>query len=235
MPPVARIFFALALFAVSLLVLNAVLGFFGGDYNATMRRLQESARQMEAVTRAPGSSAEEREAARERLEELVRQSRPARNWTTAHRLLGVAAALVTVLVNSITVTYFIGTARWCREVVETYQLDPELAERSDRLKRRSFPWSAIGILIVIGLVALGALSDPGANVRQSEQWVMPHYLLAIIGILVIGYAFLRQVVAIGANYEVIEQILNDVQRIRSDRGLETAVRGQGLGDGALEE
>lgn len=225
----ARIFFALALFAVSLLTLNAVLGFFGGDYNATMRRLQQAARELETVTRAPGSDAEERAAAREHLEQLVRDSRPARNWTTAHRLLGVAAALVTVLVNSITVTYFIGTARWCREVVDTYDLDPELAERSDRWKRRSFPWSALGILLVIALVALGALSDPGANVRHSEQWVMPHYLLAIVSIVIISYSFLRQVVAIGGNYEVIEQILSDVQQIRSDRGLETAVRGQGSG------
>jgi len=35
-------------------------------------------------------------------------------WGTVHRLTGVLAALVVVLVNSLTVTYFIGTGRWCR-------------------------------------------------------------------------------------------------------------------------
>ena len=42
---------------------------------------------------------------------------------TLHMLLGAAAALMTVLVNSITITYFIGTSRWCKEVCETYQLE----------------------------------------------------------------------------------------------------------------
>ena len=35
-------------------------------------------------------------------------------WGTVHRLSGVFAALSVVLVNSLTVTYFIGTGRWCR-------------------------------------------------------------------------------------------------------------------------
>ena len=47
-------------------------------------------------------------------------------WGTVHRLSGVLAALLVVLVNSMAVTYFIGTGRWCREVVETYGLDPEI-------------------------------------------------------------------------------------------------------------
>ena len=45
-------------------------------------------------------------------------------WATVHRLSGVAAALAVVLVNSIVVTYFVGTSRWCKEVAETYQLAP---------------------------------------------------------------------------------------------------------------
>jgi hypothetical protein len=47
-----------------------------------------------------------------------------------HILLGVLAALVTVLVNSISVTYFIGTSRWCKEVADVYHLDPELPRRT---------------------------------------------------------------------------------------------------------
>ncbi len=61
-------------------------------------------------------------------------------WASVHRLLGVAAALVVVLVNSIVVTYFIGTSRWCKEVVETYGLDAQFIRRSVALKRRTFPW-----------------------------------------------------------------------------------------------
>ena len=87
---------------------------------------------------------------------------------TLHMLLGQAAALVAVLVNSITITYFIGTSRWCKEVCETYRLPAELAERSTRLKRSTFPWALAGILAVIVIVGLGAAADPsGANLAAS--------------------------------------------------------------------
>src|SRR5436305_10372787 len=35
-----------------------------------------------------------------------------------HKMFGLASALCVVLVNSIVVTYFVGTSRWCKEVVE---------------------------------------------------------------------------------------------------------------------
>ena len=83
---------------------------------------------------------------------------------TIHMLLGAGGALVAILVNSITVTYFIGTSRWCKEVCETYRLPPQLAQQSTRLKRSTFPWAVLGILSVIAVVALGAAADPsGAN------------------------------------------------------------------------
>jgi hypothetical protein len=37
-------------------------------------------------------------------------------WATIHRLGGVAAALGVVFVNSLIITYFVGTSRWVREV-----------------------------------------------------------------------------------------------------------------------
>ena len=80
-------------------------------------------------------------------------------WGTVHRLSGVLAALMVVLVNSISVTYFIGTGRWCREVVETYALAPALIERSRRIKRAAFPASLLGMLAVVAIVALGGAAD----------------------------------------------------------------------------
>src|SRR5262249_6363909 len=74
---------------------------------------------------------------------------------TVHRLLGVAAAVVVALVDSIAVTYFIGTSRWCKEVTDAYGLDGGLANESARLKRRNFPWSLISILVVVGVGSLG--------------------------------------------------------------------------------
>src|SRR3972149_7333274 len=56
---------------------------------------------------------------------------------TVQRLTGVAAALAVVFVESVIATYFIGTSRWCKEVTETYRLDPGDVRESNRLKRRA--------------------------------------------------------------------------------------------------
>src|SRR5437868_1009012 len=76
--------------------------------------------------------------------DLNPQARPSvetLRWATYHRLIGVAAALAVVFVECIVVTYFIGTSRWSKEVVDTYQLDAAYIVASNRLKRRTFPWA----------------------------------------------------------------------------------------------
>jgi hypothetical protein len=100
------------------------------------------------------------------LGDLHGQTDPAvLRWGTVHRLSGVLAALVVVLVNSMAVTYFVGTSRWVREVVETYGLDAGLVTRSRRLKRSAFPFAVAGMLAVVGIVALGGAADPATGRR----------------------------------------------------------------------
>ena len=77
-------------------------------------------------------------------------------WATVHRLAGVAAGLAVVLVNSIVVTYFIGTSRWVKEVTETYRLDSQFIARSNALKRRTFPWAMLSMLAIVGVIAWAA-------------------------------------------------------------------------------
>ena len=139
---------------------------------------------------------------------------------TIHRLLGIGAAIVVALVDSIAVTYFIGTSRWCKEVSEAYGLEPELAGKSARLKRRNFPWSLISILVVIGVGALGAAADPATVRPGTESWVIVHLLGALAGFAFIALAFFIQGQRIAANHAVIEEIMAQVRRIREERGLE---------------
>src|SRR5687767_4921414 len=75
------------------------------------------------------------------------------HWATVHRLTGIAAALGVVFVESVVATYFIGTSRWCKEVVETYKLDLAAVRSSTRLKRKTFPWTLGGMLAVVGVIA----------------------------------------------------------------------------------
>ena len=137
-----------------------------------------------------------------------------------HKMFGLASALCVVLVDSIVVTYFVGTSRWCKEVVETYQLDRELLRRSTILKRRTFPWAVCAMLVAVGIGALGAAADPGRPNLGTEVWVYPHLFGAIAGLAFIGYAFFIEAQRIREHHDVITDILTEVKRIRSERGLE---------------
>jgi hypothetical protein len=142
------------------------------------------------------------------------------NWATVHRLTGVAAALAVVFVESIVVTYFIGTSRWCKEVSETYGLDRSAVVASNRLKRRTFPWALGGMLAVVGVIALGAAADPGTGRPNTADWANVHLFGALAGIAFIGWSFVAAWNNVEANHAIIEGIVADVARIRRERGLE---------------
>jgi hypothetical protein len=211
----ARIFLALAIFAVLLLVANLVVGHSLGDLGQSSKRY-EAARAIahEAELSETTSNKDFQEARAEKDRTLAALGAMRRRFHP-HIWLGIVAALVTILVNCISVTYFIGTSRWCREVVEAYGLEPALAHKSRSLKRRSFPFAFLGIMTMLGIISLGAASDPGASLASPAAWVTPHFLAAWIGTLVIAGAFYFQVVAIGENYGVINQILAEANLIRS--------------------
>lgn len=147
-------------------------------------------------------------------------------WGTVHRLSGMFAALVVLLVNSMSVTYFIGTGRWCREVVDAYGLSSELVERSRRLKRRAFPFAVVGMLSVIFIVALGGAADPGGGrvgPGGSRDWVTWHLVGGIGLAFLIAWCFQAQVSTIRRQQELIDDVMVEVRRVRAARGLETGV------------
>jgi hypothetical protein len=141
-------------------------------------------------------------------------------WGTVHRLSGVLAALVVVLVNSMAVTYFVGTSRWVREVAETYGLDPAVIERGRRLKRAAFPFAVAGMLAVVGIVALGGAADPATGRKGSRDWVTPHLLGALGLTAAIAWCFQAQLPGIRRQHELIDEVMALVRRERQRRGLD---------------
>lgn len=142
------------------------------------------------------------------------------SFATAHRLLGIVAAVVVLFVESIVVTYFIGTSRWCKEVSETYRLGEKFTAASTHLKRRAFPISVTGMLVVVVIAALGAASDPGVRLSADAIWADVHLGAALLGLALIVGGFFLQSGYIQGNHDVIEQVMAEVKRIRSERGLE---------------
>ncbi|MFN0019801.1 MAG: hypothetical protein ACKVP0_16210 [Pirellulaceae bacterium] len=225
----SRIFSVLALVALLTLSANFLLGLGIGDFNATARRYVSAAREHNGLPMKDVSPERRQKTVQEFTDAGKAFAAPRRNLTL-HFYLGVASSLLAILVCSISVTYFIGTSRWCREVAETYRLPPVFVQRSDSLKRRTFPYALLGIFTVIVIVALGGLSDPSIPWRRAfeieKDWfnatfppasmVNIHYLAAMIGLLVLAFSFWVQASRIAANYGIIDEILAEVRRIRGE-------------------
>jgi hypothetical protein len=142
-------------------------------------------------------------------------------WRARHMLTGVAAALAVVFVESIVVTYFIGTGRWVKEVTETYRLPTADLVESARLKRRTFPLALIGMLAVVGVGSMGAAADPGAlGPERSVHWTDWHLGAALLGLCVVGWTYYQSWLNIVAQQGVITRVVAQVQRIRQELGLD---------------
>lgn len=141
-------------------------------------------------------------------------------WATVHRLSGVLSALVVVLVNSISVTYFIGTGRWCKEVVEAYGLDRAFVNRSTSIKRAAFPFALLGMLAVVAIVALGGAADPASGRAGSRDWVTAHLVGGIGLVAAIAWCFWAQVAAIARQHRLIDEVMAAVREERAARGLD---------------
>ncbi|MBX3424216.1 MAG: hypothetical protein KF688_00930 [Pirellulales bacterium] len=141
------------------------------------------------------------------------------NHKGTHLLAGAAAALAVVFVESIVVTYFVGTSRWCKEVTETYALPVDDLVESTRLKRRTFPLAVVGMLSVVGVVALGAASDPGTGRAGTQSMASIHLAGALAGIGLVGWTYYRAWLNIVDNQAVIARMVNRVREIRIAKGL----------------
>ncbi len=142
-------------------------------------------------------------------------------WRGIHMLTGTSAALAVVFVHSIAITYFVGTSRWCKEVTETYRLDPKPLQQSTWLKRQTFPWCVLGMLSVVVVAALGPASDPGSGIKDTASWAPIHLGSAFLGLAFIAWTYYRAWLNIVANQSVIQQIVEAVAVIRRERGLDT--------------
>ena len=87
------------------------------------------------------------------------------------------------------------------------------------LKRRTFPWALIGMLAVVGIIALGGAADPATLQRNTRDWADWHLMGAFFGIALIVWTYAVAWNNITANHAIIEQVVADVSRVRSERGL----------------
>jgi hypothetical protein len=223
---VTRIFTSLAVLSLALLCAATLLGLRTGDYNGQFseyRRIGQPLVQRRAALRDQRPRpVEEIKRIDEQLATEHAKLQPLEQQAIIHMMFGVAAALVAVLVNSICITYFVGTGRWIREVVEAYRFPQQLVQESTVTKRRAFPWAMGGMLTAVGIIALGAAAHPGTIREGTAAWVTPHLIGALAGTAFIALAYFMQAGRIAENYALIQRITDRVHDVRVEKGLEDA-------------
>jgi hypothetical protein len=135
-----------------------------------------------------------------------------------HFTVGLFTAIGSLLVHCIIFTYFLGTGRWVKEVKLAYHLpDAPLPRLTRELKRRTFPPALAAMLVTIAAAASGA----GAQ-QQLPQWPWQlHAGLSAAALVVNLWAFRIEYRNIAQNVGVIASVLDEVDRIRTERGLPT--------------
>jgi hypothetical protein len=142
---------------------------------------------------------------------LLNLQDPTYTW---HLYLGLFAALGTILLHCIVMTYFLGTGRMIKEVCLAYELPDEHWPRTTRdLKRRNTPWALLAMSVTIACAASGIADQH----RDWPWWV--HLLLALATLVVNAGVVMREYRNITINGGVLDGVMADVDRVRAERGL----------------
>jgi hypothetical protein len=133
-----------------------------------------------------------------------------------HFYLGLFAVLLTLGVHCLIFIYFLGTGRWVKEVALAYRLpDAPLPRLTRDLKRRTFPVALTAMLVPIAAAAAGTAAQ-----RQEWPWTV-HATLATVTLLVNLWAFMVEYRNVSINAGVIDEVMREVDRIRTEHGLPT--------------
>ncbi len=135
-----------------------------------------------------------------------------------HLYVALFAILFNLGLHCLVFIYFLGTGRWVKEVALAYALPDEPLPRQTRdLKRATFPPALLAMLVPIGTAAAGM-----AQLQQYGTWAgVLHACLAIATLAVNVWAFGIEYRNVAINAGIIDRVMQEVDRIRAERGLPT--------------
>ena len=140
-----------------------------------------------------------------------------------HFLTGMAALAFSCFVHALVLTYFMGTGRWMEETTAAYRLPERWKDECRALKSRTIPPMTGCILLLIITGAFGGAADPASTVNFSG-WgdFLPatiHWLIAVTTISINLLVNLKEYQAINRNRQIIDEVVEEVRKIRVERGL----------------
>jgi hypothetical protein len=143
---------------------------------------------------------------------------------TLHLLGGLASTLLSLMLHSLVFTYFIGTGRWVQEVLNAYRLPSSIWEEARRLKMRALPFILGSISLMIATATMGAASDRGLLNHNV------HLMTAVLAVMVNFWSYLREYQLVAANNQIIARVMQEVTRMRRERGLDVPAPVYAAGD-----
>ncbi len=153
------------------------------------------------------------------IEDARSLSDAARDQMALHFLVALASALIAMFVHAVVLTYFMGTGRWIEETCEAYRLGETARRENIRLKYRVIPGLVACLLLIIVTGAFGAIADPGSNSDLAAAPLI-HFTLAILTLLTNTFVSYLEWSQITRNSQVVDAIIVEVRRIRTEKGLE---------------
>ena len=141
----------------------------------------------------------------------------------AHFGVAILAMIFAALVHSIVLTYFMGTGRWLEETTQAYRLAGDQRAESKSLKYQTVPAMVACLLLLVGTGALGAAADPASPVGFAG-WgglsaATTHLVAALVTVACNGLVNLWEYFALDRNGRLVQQVVDEVRRIRVERGL----------------
>ena len=144
-------------------------------------------------------------------------------WVSYHILTALAGLVFASLVHALFLTYFMGTGRWMEETAGAYSLPNHWRRENQSLKYRILLAISGAFVLLLATGAFGTAADPASPVGF-QGWAglsaaTIHLLLASITVAVNLLVNVWELQAIQRNSRLIEEVLAEVKRIRTERGL----------------
>lgn len=140
-----------------------------------------------------------------------------------HMLIGLGALVFATLVHAISLTYFMGTGRWIEETSNAYSLEKDWHRKNQKIKYGTLPGLTLCVGMMVATGALGAIADPATPASLDGIMGMSsaefHFLVALLTVCLNSLTNCIQWVAISRNTELVDGVLGEVHRIRTERGL----------------
>jgi hypothetical protein len=141
-----------------------------------------------------------------------------------HFLVALGTCLVVILVHAVALTYFMGTGRWIEETCGAYSLGEAARRENIRLKFRVIPGIVVCFLLVLATGSLGAIADPAASMNLAGAATI-HFTLAVTLLVTNVLVSWLQCGCIARNGRVVNEIVDEIRRIRREKGLDHPVAG----------